>query len=761
MHNERISRLSGPNRLLDNNEDTLLHHPLNTELRYIIPVPDGEPQQASPLQGFALSLCFNSGLMRLAAQLPSNVFDLSDDGRGSFAARRICGVNSINALPMSPRAIRFVPLPAYAPFNVLLLPKEEEAADYRFWAKSSSISPLMVAHSGGDVTYRDLSTEVLRAFCIRVCDQLSGHVEDQQIDDVRRALQEWAEPEVQELDYKVDGHATIAPNLQVLRAFGYHNMGADPFKAIGDGTAPYVKQIVATSRTVLSERRAVDTSAGVGEYPHTPDIILLAPAMYTHVATMTAPGELVGSEKRAYFTVRDALVQQKGYGFSARTEHQAEVLFGAKMGEIRDGTAKPIPHPLMRIRQLELSLLTAAVGVFAASTLSATIRLPNSVNTVFRTVRSFADGYRSSETSSKKRLEGFRLAQAAIKNAVPVDFLPLLRSSQDGVRIIADAHLEWLDVDGLPLSIQKNTSRLSVTPGNLLIDQLAPHPLIHLTPGSFNKVLILSALKRTDPIRGMFDLAFEGFGKHWADRLEIEVVEIANSSDLVAALNEFEGPLVIFDGHGSHRENQAAVLHLHDEFCDVWSLRDLISRPPPIVILSACDTHAAARNHATVANGFLALGSRAVLGSVFPLDARDAAIFAARLLFRISDFIPSAISVFGRALTWTEIVSGMLRMQLLTDFLRLLLREGMISDEAYVEVHQKGNYAINFGRASPFDDVIGLLEEVGVMRDTAKAKLELALANSTVLAYLNIGRPETILIGAEDEDDLSERSYVE
>lgn len=94
-----------------------------------------------------------------------------------------------------------------------------------------------------------------------------------------------------------------------------------------------------------------------------------------------------------------------------------------------------------------------------------------------------------------------------------------------------------------------------------------------------------------------------------------------------------------------------------------------------IVVLSVCDTHAAARNHATVANGFLAIGSRAVLSSVFPLEARQAAIFAARLVFRVSDFIPAAIRQFDRALTWTEVVSGMLRMQLLTDFLRLLAWE--------------------------------------------------------------------------------------
>ncbi|WP_366142232.1 CHAT domain-containing protein [uncultured Tateyamaria sp.] len=90
------------------------------------------------------------------------------------------------------------------------------------------------------------------------------------------------------------------------------------------------------------------------------------------------------------------------------------------------------------------------------------------------------------------------------------------------------------------------------------------------------------------------------------------------------------------------------------------------------MLLSACDTHAADRNHATVANGFLSLGVRTVVASVFPLDARDAAAFTGRLLHRIANFIPLTHSILERSVTWMEMLSGLLRMQFLTDYLRLL-----------------------------------------------------------------------------------------
>lgn len=78
-----------------------------------------------------------------------------------------------------------------------------------------------------------------------------------------------------------------------------------------------------------------------------------------------------------------------------------------------------------------------------------------------------------------------------------------------------------------------------------------------------------------------------------------------SEDDLVTALNEFDGPLVIFAGHRSHAEDQPAKLHLGDEAIDVWNLRPKIKRMPPIMVLSTCDTHVADRNHATTANGFM------------------------------------------------------------------------------------------------------------------------------------------------------------
>ena len=298
--------------------------------------------------------------------------------------------------------------------------------------------------------------------------------------------------------------------------------------------------------------------------------------------------------------------------------------------------------------------------------------------------------------------------------------------------------------------VRKNVSRIPVTPGNLFVDQLTERPLIRFTPENFKEVLVISALKRDDPIKPFFEVAFDIFGKQWKDLLDVRFVEVSSEVQLVTALNDFSGALILFDGHGSHGTDEPGYLHLMDTPIDVWSLRGKLNRPPPIVVLSACDTHAADRNHATAANGFLALGTRAVLGSVFPLMAADAATFAARLLFRISSFVPTAVGMFGRSLNWTEVVSGMLKMQLLTDFLRRLEFKKIITPDVYVDVHQKGNMAINGGNEDPFTEISNLLRSRGVEETVIRRELEEAVANSSVISYLNIGRPETILLDTKE-----------
>jgi hypothetical protein len=102
------------------------------------------------------------------------------------------------------------------------------------------------------------------------------------------------------------------------------------------------------------------------------------------------------------------------------------------------------------LRAQELRLQCAAVGMRGASTVAATIRLPPQVNRISGVVRQLAMHLRSNPDASQKTQRVFGIVQAALGDAVDERLLALINESRAGIKIIADALLEWLPVRGLP-----------------------------------------------------------------------------------------------------------------------------------------------------------------------------------------------------------------------------------------------------------------------------------------------------------------------
>jgi hypothetical protein len=711
-------------------------------------VPDSLNGHPTLLQGFSLSLCLNANLVRAAAFLPSTILEFVPDRHKFRLQQKLCGMLPINWHPQSPATILIDAAGAETPFVVLLLGKDQKPADFLDWARASVVPPTIVAREGGDLTYQQFTLEGLKARLLTVCDQMPAEIAPQFVEEARRAISLWGHPPMRALGYTVGGHATITPNLMALHGLGFEKAVHGRFNRLAEGTAPYVEQIVLTTRSVFSEREKIDTSP----YDHTllrsPDLNIFAPAISPEVSKLGPPAGETERDRRRFKTILEVLRDQAGYNYEVRTDRQNDALVGAPPAALN--AKQWSPHWLMRLRQLELSLSTEVVSALAASELSATVRLPNDINRTIGAVRQFANHYRGARRNPHKMVRAFQDLQRRIGAAIPDEFMELFAASKDGIRIIADAHVEWFDMDGVPLGIRKNVSRIPVTPGNLFVTLVTDVPLLRLTEHAFRDVLVVSALRRTDPIRGIFEFAFGEFAKEWKDALKVRFVEVASEEQFVSAVNAFEGPLMIFDGHGSHPPNNAAVLHLQDTQCDVWHLKGKLERIPPIILLSACDTHASDRNHATTANGFLMLGARAVLGSVLPLHAGLAAVFMARLLYRVASFVPAAVGTLGRSLSWIEVVSGMLRKQLLTEFLLHLHVGGFLDEPNWMRVSEIASLAVDGFAPDPYQDVFDALANRGLQRDLVWNEWAKAVAQSSAISYLNMGRPETIMLDRED-----------
>ncbi|MBX9895460.1 MAG: CHAT domain-containing protein [Nitrosomonas sp.] len=712
---------------------------------YIIPVEDGEPNKASFMQGFARSLIKNVSLIGLINTLPSDIWELSPSGQEIRLPRRMSGQAPVSWFGQSPRALTSMVTPVFAPFVVVFLGQNHNIETYQSWINAHPFPLTVVAETGGTIAYKDFSLDRLREAFLNICSTLEGQVHADSLAAVRQHIASWVKPKERELGYKVGAHNSIHPNILALHAAGFRDSMYGSFERINDGIGPYVEQIVRTTRSILDERKSVGEREANRYFRRPPSINLFAPAIYPHIREISLAEVPFSAEERKGFKVAlRALEHQEGYAFEVKNEAQVKVLFGPNLND------KPQPHYLIQERAAELKLATECMGTLAASEISAVIRLPNAVNRTTGQVRHFAQQYHARHTSERKRAEVFQRVQNAITTSVPQEFLDFVEGADEGIRLISDAHLEWMNIRGLPLCIQKDVSRISVTPGNLFLEQVSSKTYRHITQADFSEILILSALQEIDPISKFFDIAIQVFAPHFSNRVRVRTVRVRNESDFIEALNTFEGAMMIFDGHGRHEQGQSAKLQLLDEEINIWQLQSREIRVPPIVVLSACDTHAADRNHASTANGFLSIGARTVLGSVFPIDAMDAATFIARLLYRVAEFVPSAQKQFSRSLTWMEIMGGMLRMQLLTDYCRQLEQRAIIDHTTYKEIHLKGNLAINSGKKWPFEVVISSLAKRGLKEELAWRELRVATANSTAISYLQLGRPETVIVHPDE-----------
>lgn len=214
-------------------------------------------------------------------------------------------------------------------------------------------------------------------------------------------------------------------------------------------------------------------------------------------------------------------------------------------------------------------------------------------------------------------------------------------------------------------------------------------------------------------------------------------------------MNSFDGYIMIFDGHGADNANEpVGKLIIGKEAIDVWELRGQV-RTPPIVILSACDTHGIdASSQATVGNGFLFLGARTVVATLLPVGGRASAIFIGRLVYRLVDFLPTALNARRRALNWTEVVAGMLRMLLASEVL-----DGLVGPAAPIEAPRgqlqlKANIDINAREDDNwFDNLLSNIAEHNKQEVSAVAsKARAIIARAEAIRYVQLGNPETILI---------------
>lgn len=708
------------------------------EISYFVVIPEDDPWETSPFQGLSFGIAEAWNLIRSIVSLPADVVEPALP-IAAQVARRSNGVAAWQWNPAALYALDGLTVPPHRPFWVMLTSDADTARSVDRWIARQSLKPLHISEvrAPGRVSVFDIDAARLHTHFCEIFELATRAQPDLEVSQVREALAAWQPRPSYPFGRAVPGHNVVLPAAMALEGIGYSVAEGPP--ALQRDPHDYTQIIAELANFVLDAREQTYSAPAYRTTPPQPDVYLTVPSLYAHIYE-EGLGLPQGKDGLPARQLLQMMQRQTGYQLHGHGKAWLAIL------------QDPIAMGLMEIRKREVNLQAVVAGLAAAGTLSATVRLPAAINRINGAVRQFANHARSDKVKSSRKLaKTFAEVQSRLASAVAPELLDVIRRSQTGVKLVTDSPLEWLPVDGLPLMLRKDVSRITTTPGNLQVGLLARSGLIHLAAAAFKEILILSAIDRADPIADILLDMLEEWRPVYGDQIVLRIVKVGNREEFVAALNSFGGAVMIFDGHGGHdRGDGVGSLRVGKEEISIWDMRSEI-RVPPVVILSACDTQAADRSHATTANAFLGAGAVTVLGSLLPVNAPDAAMLIARLVWRIAEYVPAVTGEKGRAILWSEVMAGMLRLHLILDLIAPLLQRGVITSAQYREINMEAISATTNHDEAWWENALARVSAIlGLDKGASAALGRETIASSDAIRYVQIGNPELIVIKSRE-----------
>ena len=490
------------------------------------------------------------------------------------------------------------------------------------------------------------------------------------------------------------------------------------------------------------ERIRHDAGADHHRIPGSPTLIVTVPSVYRHLSPNQLGRSVTLPIKRAFRNI----VRQRQYTAISMEGNEVK----READELKQMLHDEVAVALMRMRAEELAAYTAVLSVSAASLGVPVLRCPPQVDRVRELLIRLGGMSRSNNPDVERRNRIARSIGESLRGAIPNLLLQKIEQHRhEGIKLIGDTPLELLPVDGLPLALRATVSRMPTLPGNLLMRQgLLRTPLL-LKAEELTKVLVVRSFEHDDPLRDVLVNAIHFFNSKsrknskGKKKLDLSVVDVATKEEFIGAFNNFDGRVAIFDGHGAQqRSDPQGTLRVGSLKINPFDFYGQI-KIPPILLLSACETHTLEGFESSVASGFLMMGARSVLGTIVPIDGLKAAILTARFMFRFTDLVP----FFKTMIPWSQVVSGMLRMSYVTDVLRAMEKQFSFGETTYKRIHTAANIAINDFRPGWFEEVLVSLSAAISIPEAQVREAWMRICYFTdTLHYVHLGQPEHLFV---------------
>lgn len=550
------------------------------------------------------------------------------------------------------------------------------------------------------------------------------------------------------LEFEVRGHFAFRPNLAMLADYGFDLGEVSSF--VGISTNDYISEITRHVTQIDSIR----SSASLPKFIIKNDAIIYCNAMYTFLYDWNSHfWNDIRREipKKAREILKDSIVKNKGYSnFTVELDGPEE------MNEIFS-SSKAFASLNMH-RSLENQFFSQVMTALALSEFCPAIRLPNGVmhfhSQLKDIISSITSGSKFSIENTNKKIRNY---SEAIKKLITPNLLHSCFQSREKIIAVCGFPIEWIAIDGVPIMFTKEISRISPTPGDLFLQTAISFPKASISSEYFQEVLIIRSFSDDDPVGIPLTEALEYYEKNVFENLRYKIFNVKTQEEIISALNSHHGAIVVFDCHGGHDgELGSGWLAIGDTKVDTWSLANSC-HIPPIVILSACSTHAPDGSHASVANGFLRCGTLSVIGTYAPINTNHAAIFVCRLLHRVSEYIPVATK--HRPITWRKVVSDFFKLSYVTDILYdLHLRLKLITIDSLQKIQFESHRIIESG-LDQWEQLFfaEIIKNSTIKQEQWNELLMKYYQYVETMLYTQLGRPEQIAIHNPQHKDIARK----
>lgn len=284
------------------------------------------------------------------------------------------------------------------------------------------------------------------------------------------------------------------------------------------------------------------------------------------------------------------------------------------------------------------------------------IRLPLAGKSLYRVLSPFRIGAHKDYTKRKTRRKVKRtigkFGKKYSNSFISPDLKQTIKERNGQIVAISDLPVEWIEIDGIPLSFTHDVCRLPETTMQGLM-------AIYATNNHVNFSISKDILNKTLVIFGCSEDKFQEWqakAKKLSSRLGFSTAECNSLEEVKTAINQFKPEFLIFDCHGGYDENtKSTFLRIGDEKLDAeYIIKHNLTAP--LIFISACGTAPTYGTFNTIANPFFERGALSVTTTYLPIAIDSGSVLYLRLLNKLKSASEESIHK-----NWLEFVCHIIR----------------------------------------------------------------------------------------------------